>query len=135
EQETVTPKKATGEWVPAFLATLRETANVRRSCEQAGISRTEAYRHRDRDEAFKAQWDEAIEDAVDKLEDVARQRAMETSDTLLIFLQKSHRRRVSREAGRFESEAAQRLEQLEQLAAKRAAGKPPAPTAGEGQQP
>ena len=87
-----TPKRQGGEWRPAFLAMLRKTCNVRESCKKAGVSRPVVYDHRDRDPAFRAQWDEAIVEAVELLEYVARRRAMRTSDTLLIFLLKAHKR-------------------------------------------
>jgi hypothetical protein len=104
-----TPKKRTtaGEWAPAFLAALRASANVRASCQAAGISRREAYRHRERSAAFREQWDDALNDAVDSLEAVARKRAVEASDTLLIFLLKSHRPSVYRETYRHQHEGAE----------------------------
>ncbi len=90
--EKVTPKKqGAGEWRPAFLAALRNSANVRASCMAAGISRKTAYQHRNRSAEFRAQWDDAIEDACDVLEAEAWQRARSTSDVLLIFLLKAHR--------------------------------------------
>lgn len=90
-----TPKKrkirSVGEWEESFLATLRETGNVRLSCEQANIDRHTAYNRRDRSKEFAAAWQTALDEAVDSLEAEARRRALETSDTLLIFLMKSHR--------------------------------------------
>jgi len=98
-----TPKKAkrtAGEWRPLFLAALRNSGNIRAACQAAGIDRPKAYNHRDKDPAFAAAWQEALEDAVDVLEAVARQRALEMSDTLLIFLLKSHRPEKYRETFR-----------------------------------
>jgi hypothetical protein len=40
----LTPKKAAGEWGPAFLAALSKSANVRAACQAAGISREAAYK-------------------------------------------------------------------------------------------
>ena len=88
----LTPKNpADGEWRPAFLAHLSKTANVPASAMAAGITRQGAYKAKGIDPAFSAAWDDAIEDAVDILEEEARRRGMETSDTLLIFLLKAHR--------------------------------------------
>lgn len=86
-----TPKKSAGEWRPAFIETLRNTANVRYACQKAGIDRKTAYKHRDSAPEFAAQWEEALEDAIDTLEAVAQDRARKNSDTLLIFLLKAHR--------------------------------------------
>jgi hypothetical protein len=87
----LTPKKAAGEWGPAFLAALSKSANVRAACQAAGISREAAYKYRERSAAFRAQWDTALEDACDVLEALAWRRASDASDVLLIFLLKAHR--------------------------------------------
>src|SRR5690242_10650815 len=100
-----TPKKAkrsAGEWRPLFLAALRNSGNIRAACQAAGINRTVAYDHRAADAGFAAAWAEALEDAVDVLEAMARKRALEMSDTLLIFLLKSHRPHIYRETYRHE---------------------------------
>src|SRR4051794_38857909 len=96
------PKRTAGEWRPAFLAALRQHGNIRAACQAAGINRTTAYDHRARSAPFAAAWDTALEDACDVLEAMARQRAMATSDLLLIFLLKSHRPAVYRETYRHE---------------------------------
>ena len=100
----VTPKKrkpakkrSAGEWRPLFLATLAQTANVRASCQKAGISREQAYNHRDKDKEFAKQWEDAMEDAIEVLEESARLRALGISDTLMIFLLKAHRPEKYRE--------------------------------------
>ena len=87
----VTPKKGAGEWRPPFLAALRSSGNIRASCQAAGVSRKVAYAHRQKWPEFRKQWNDALEDAVDLLEAEARRRAMQSSDTLLIFLLKAHR--------------------------------------------
>jgi len=66
-------------WKSRFLETLCETANVRASCEKAGISRKGAYKAREKNEKFANDWDDAIEDAVDKLELAAVARAVNGS--------------------------------------------------------
>jgi len=64
-------------WYKAFIACMRDTGNVRESCDAAGITRTSAYNQRKADEEFAAMWDEAMEDAADSLEQEARRRAQE----------------------------------------------------------
>ncbi len=78
--------------IEAFLEKLRNTGNVRLSCEAAGIPRSTAYYWRDKFSTFAEAWDEALEDACDKLEAEAWRRAIEEgSDRLLMFLLKAHR--------------------------------------------
>ena len=86
-----------GEWVPAFLATLRNTGNVRASCEKAGIARRAVYDWRDKHPAFAAQWKESTEDSIELLEAIADQRARSHSDVLLIFRLKALRPEIYRE--------------------------------------
>lgn len=85
-----TPKKG-GAWHGRFLEAFRQTGNVRLSAQGAGVDRTTVYRAAKADAEFAAAWREAEQDAIDTLEAVARQRALQTSDTLLIFLLKSLR--------------------------------------------
>ena len=109
------------DWKPAFLAALARSANVRLSASAACISRKTAYEHREKDAAFAAAWDTALEEACDLLEAEARRRAVEGvddgvwykgkkvgklirySDTLLIFLLKAHRPEKYRENARHEN--------------------------------
>jgi hypothetical protein len=102
--ENATPKKRVlaDEWRPKFLASLRNSGNVRAACLAAGIDRRTAYRNRDNSTEFAAQWDEALQDAIDALEAVAINRARTSSDTLLIFLLKAHRPEKYRETVRNE---------------------------------
>jgi len=74
-----------------FLATLRDTCNVSASARAARISRTAAYEWRGADPAFAAAWKEAEEEAIDTLEQVARDRAVDGSDRMLEILLKAHR--------------------------------------------
>jgi hypothetical protein len=78
----------------------RDTSNVRAASSACGISRMTAYRLRDRDPEFAREWQEAEDDACDLLEAVARERASNGSDTLLIFLLKAHRPAKYRETTR-----------------------------------
>jgi hypothetical protein len=87
-----TPKN--GSWRPRFLEVLAGTGNVRLACHACGIDRCTAYRHREKSKQFAAGWEEAMENAIDLLEAAAWKRAQAASDTLLIFLMKSHRREL-----------------------------------------
>lgn len=92
-----------------FLKELRRRANVTGAARKAGVGRRTAYDWYDADEAFAAAWDEALEEAVDELEDAAWRRAKdgvlkpvfqkgekvgqvrEYSDQLMTLLLKAHR--------------------------------------------
>jgi hypothetical protein len=95
-------------WRPKFIAALRNSGNVRAACQQAGVPRRTAYRHKARSPEFADDWDEAVEDACDYMEGEAFRRAMQGvdkpvtvagerevikdySDSLLMFLLKAHR--------------------------------------------
>jgi hypothetical protein len=52
----------------AFLTTLAQTCSVLRACEAVGFARSAAYRWRDEDAAFRAEWDGVIEGIVDQAE-------------------------------------------------------------------
>jgi hypothetical protein len=84
-------RKDAGEWIPAFLATLRTTANVYLACRQAGISRKTAYQWKEENKEFAEQWKDAHEDGIDLLEYNSRRRAMASSDKLAQFLLEVHR--------------------------------------------
>ncbi|GIX17682.1 MAG: hypothetical protein KatS3mg119_1868 [Rhodothalassiaceae bacterium] len=100
-------------WTPPqrarFLAVLRETANVSAAARAVGMSRSGAYQLRQQDEAFRAAWDDALEEALDLLEAELWRRALKGvarpvfyggkrcgvirsySDQLGMFLLKAHR--------------------------------------------
>lgn len=77
-------------WREDFLKNLQVTGIVRMSCRLAGVSIDTAYEHRNTDAEFAARWDDAISQANEALVLRARERAMSESDTMLIFLLKSH---------------------------------------------
>jgi len=78
-----------------FLEKLRNTGNVRLSCEAAGIPRRTAYYWRNKWATFEDAWNEALDDACDRLQAEAWRRAIEEgSDRLLMFLLKAHRSEV-----------------------------------------
>ncbi len=92
-----------------FFVTLAATGNVSDSAATTGYGRRSVYEWRDKDEEFKARWNEALAKAGDVLEAEARRRAVEGweepvfyrgksvgkvrkySDTLLIFLLKGNK--------------------------------------------
>lgn len=68
------------DWKPAFLAALREVPVVSRACAAVGIERSTAYRAAEADEDFRAAWDDAMEEGVDKAEQEAFRRAVEGTE-------------------------------------------------------
>lgn len=111
------------DWRPAFLEELSQTANVTAAATTAKVSRQTAYKARVSSQEFAAAWDDAIEIAVDALEQEMRRRAMvgvkepiyfkdqlidhvyKPSDTLAIFLAKAHRPEKFRERHHVELDA------------------------------
>lgn len=81
---------------------LAETGNIKESCVRAACSRNNVYKRRNSDPDFAAAMHEALEDAVEALELIARERASKSSDVLLIFLLKSLRPTVYRDNVRHE---------------------------------
>jgi hypothetical protein len=76
-----------------FLSILARGGSTSLAAKKAGIGRTTAYELRARDEEFKQQWDDAVEQGTDTLEDAAVDRAINgKSDTMIIFLLKSRRK-------------------------------------------
>ena len=63
-------------WRFSFLQTLRETGNVSAAARHVGKSRAAVYRARKQDDAFAADWDDALEEAADWLELEALRRAV-----------------------------------------------------------
>lgn len=68
-----------------FLAVLRETCNVTRAAAACGISRRTAYDHRKADETFAELWDDAEQEAVDRLEREAWRRGVEGVDKPITY--------------------------------------------------
>jgi hypothetical protein len=133
-----------------FLDELRDTANVTLAARAAGVSSGTVYKHRREDVLFAERWDEAINEAVDLLEDEAHRRAFrgvkepvfyqgaevgyvdKYSDGLAMFLLKAHRPDKYRERSEVKQELsggvalndttrAARLAAFIQLAQRRAA--------------
>lgn len=68
-----------------FLKALEVAANVSYACEAAGIGRTTAYEWREADQEFAAAWEQAVETAIDRLENEAWRRAFEGADRPVIY--------------------------------------------------
>lgn len=90
------------QWKPRFLKNMRDFGVVRTACDYASISRRTAYAHRESDPQFKQDWEDALEDAIDDLERVARARGKTKSDRLIMFLLRAHRPGLYREQKRIE---------------------------------
>jgi len=80
-----------------FLKHLSSGASVGASARAAGFGRRTAFEWKADDPDFAAAWEEAYEDATENLEDAARTRALEKSDSLLMFLLKARRPEIYRE--------------------------------------
>ncbi len=96
-------------WRPAFISALSKTGNVTVSAEAAGINRTTAYASFNSDPEFAEQWNEAVQEAADRIEAEALRRAtrgvnkpvwykgqqvgteLEYSDTLMLAMLKGHK--------------------------------------------
>jgi hypothetical protein len=85
-----------------FIQALAAGSSVIAACKAACIGRRTAYDHRQRDEAFALRWADALEEGTDKLEDEAHRRALDGSDSLLIFLLKARRPEKYRESVKVE---------------------------------
>jgi len=93
-ESNVTIEKPEKRWWTKFFQVLSETGIVTQAAHAAGVSRITVYRHRASNPEFAKRWEEAEQRGIDMLEDVARKRAMQSSDTLLIFLLKHKRPEV-----------------------------------------
>jgi hypothetical protein len=94
--------RITALWRCRFLRALREIPSVKHACFAAGIDRATAYRHREQDEAFAAQWKDAIQASVDELEHKAFQLALGGDSNLITFMLRCHKPEVYRDTQRHE---------------------------------
>jgi hypothetical protein len=135
-RRTGRPPTGTPDWRPIFLKELRKRGNIADACAAAKVARQTAYGVRKEEPGFKIEWEDALNDACDRMESEAFRRAVEGcrkpvyqskelvgfiqeySDTLLIFLLKAHRPKF-RDASSLVSFDARDLtdEQLERIAA------------------
>ena len=68
-----------------FLSVLAETCNVSEASRSVGMSRRAAYDWRDADPKFAADWNDAEQEAADKLEREAWRRGVEGVDKPIIY--------------------------------------------------
>jgi hypothetical protein len=74
-----------------FIETLEAQSTVLHAAKAAGISRWTAYRWRQEDLDFAARWDQALENAVDVVENTLYQKAVSGDTICMIFYLKAHR--------------------------------------------
>jgi hypothetical protein len=84
-----------------FLEILGRGYSVTRAAYEVGVARRTAYHWR-ADPDFLALWNDALEDGTDLLEDEARRRAIDSSDSLLKFLLTARRPAIYRERASFD---------------------------------
>jgi hypothetical protein len=94
---------STEAWQSVFLSSFRQCGNITKSSEAAEVTRQAVFYAHKRDPDFRALYEEAKEESIERLEDVARKRATESSDNLLIFLLKAMRPEMYREIVRNEN--------------------------------
>jgi 20S proteasome alpha/beta subunit len=101
-----------------FIETLTLQGTVSHAAQAAGVSRMTAYRWRESDREFASQWDEAMETAVDAVENALYQKAVSGDTVPMIFYLKAHRPiyrdRVTINIAQVQSEVEERLAQLQQ---------------------
>lgn len=84
-------------WKDRFLAQLAKTPNVSKAARAAGISRSEAYKRKNRDPEFAQAWDDLEEESLDDLEEHMRaNRAMDSDKVAMWLLEK---KRYSKQRG------------------------------------
>jgi mannose/cellobiose epimerase-like protein (N-acyl-D-glucosamine 2-epimerase family) len=71
-----------------FLSVLAEGGSITQATRAIGIARKNVYAWRNKDKQFKADWEDAVEQGADYLEDEAVRGTKDDSNTLLIFLLK-----------------------------------------------
>lgn len=65
------------DWKPAFLEALRNMPVIRHACDAVGVNRSTAWRAREADPAFAKDWDDALQDGIDRAEAAAFHRAVD----------------------------------------------------------
>lgn len=78
DQQNLTAKKRREmTWEAAFLAALSEYGVVTTACKEADISRAAVYLHREHHEDFAQAWENALQEAADRMEREVFRRAVE----------------------------------------------------------
>lgn len=109
QRKATTQRAGESLWRDGFIAALSRHGNVTAACDNVGINRTTAYRAREDDKAFADLWDNALNEASDRIEFEALRRAKrgtlkpvyyqgkrvgyerEYSDTLMGMMLKGHK--------------------------------------------
>mgnify|MGYP001180004822 CR=1 FL=1 len=81
--------RTAGRWKRPFIAAFANSGNIRASAMAAGVTRQHVYKAIDKDEKFRAEFEEAKDEAIELLEATLRQQALSGHVTALIFLLKS----------------------------------------------
>jgi hypothetical protein len=87
----VSGKHTSGNWKESFLKHLARTGNMTRSARLAGTSKTTVMTTKERDKKFKEDFQCAIDEGYDCIEEKLRQRALERDTIAGIFLLKGGR--------------------------------------------
>ena len=99
-----------------FVDALTAQGTVYHAAQAAGVSRWTAYRWRQEDLEFADQWDEALETAVDAVENSLYQKAVSGDTICMIFYLKAHRPiyrdRLNIDINQVRSEIEERMAQL-----------------------
>lgn len=93
-------RRKKSDWKRHFLAAYAQAGMVTEACKVAGVGRSTAYRERQADEDFALAWADVEERSTEELEAEATRRAKDGSDVLLIFMLKSRRPEIYRDAPR-----------------------------------
>jgi len=78
--------KVNPNWKTAFLNALREGHTVGFAAQVAGVSRRYVYRQRERSRQFAREWEEALQDGLERLLEMARARAADKTDKASAYL-------------------------------------------------
>jgi hypothetical protein len=81
-------------WMKSYLREVRETGVLASGCRAADVSRQAALKWRDKSPAFRRACEDAVEEAMDRIEEKAFQLAIAGNARLIIFILKHRRREV-----------------------------------------
>lgn len=115
---TESAEKGRPKWWRAFLAALARVGTVSAGCRAAKVTRSNAYLVRESCDETRAEWDAALEQFADYLEEEATRRATQgsrRSDVLLIVQLKAARPNKYRDNLKVDSSSSVRVEIVETL--------------------